>query len=193
MMKTSAKLKRTTKETDVWVKMDTTSNVSTITTSIPFLDHMLTAFAYYANISLEIKASGDIEIDQHHLVEDIGITLGRVLQELIYQDLGRKRFASVKIPMDEALSEVTLDLSNRPYLVFNYNPSTEFIGDYQINNTKEFFYALAIESRMTLHINALYGDNDHHRIESFFKAFGLAFKEAFAIKGEDVTSTKGAL
>lgn len=192
-MKTTTTLNRTTKETNVSVTINLDQNESSINTSIPFLDHMLSAFAYYAGISLTLTASGDTEIDQHHLVEDIGITLGRAFQELIYQEVGRKRFASITIPMDEALSQVTLDLSNRPYLIFNYQPLNEFIGTYQINNTKEFFYAFAIESRVTLHINSIYGDNDHHIIESFFKALGLAFKEAITITSKDATSTKGAL
>lgn len=192
-MKTNTTLTRKTKETNVSITIDLNNNDSSIQTSIPFLDHMLTAFAYYANLSLTIHASGDTKIDQHHLVEDIGITLGRAFQELIYQDIGRKRFASVTIPMDEALSQVTLDFSNRPYLIFNDQPKNEFIGTYQVNNTKEFFYAFSIESRITLHINVIYGENDHHMIESFFKALGLAFKEALTITTENVTSTKGAL
>ncbi|MGS0972342.1 MAG: imidazoleglycerol-phosphate dehydratase HisB [Candidatus Izemoplasmataceae bacterium] len=192
-MKTNTTLTRKTKETNVSITIDLNNNDSSIQTSIPFLDHMLTAFAYYANLSLTIRASGDTEIDQHHLVEDIGITLGRAFQELIYQDIGRKRFASITIPMDEALSQVTLDFSNRPYLIFNDQPKNEFIGTYQVNNTKEFFYAFSIESRITLHINVIYGENDHHMIESYFKALGLAFKEALTITTENVTSTKGAL
>ena len=192
-MMTKDTYQRTTKETSIEVSIDLSNADSKIDTSLPFLDHMLSAFAYYANLSLNIKASGDVEIDQHHLVEDLGISLGRAFNKLLYQEVGRKRFSSVRIPMDEALSEVTLDLSNRPYLVYNYQAKTEFIGDYQINNTKEFLYAFSIESRITLHVNALYGENDHHQIESFFKALGLAFKEALTIVDSKVTSTKGAL
>jgi len=192
-MNTKTIFNRATKETTISVSIDLDNNKSTINTSIPFLDHMLSSFAYYAGISLNITATGDTQIDQHHLVEDLGISIGRAFQKLIYQEVGRKRFASVTIPMDEALSQVTLDFSNRPYLVFNYQQNSEFIGDYQINNTKEFFYALAMESRITLHINSIYGDNDHHMIESFFKALGLAFKEALIITQQDATSTKGAL
>lgn len=192
-MKTTTELNRTTNETNIRCTINLEKTTSSINTSIPFLDHMLQAFAYYAGLSLTIEASGDTEIDEHHLVEDIGITLGRAFNELIYQEIGRKRFSSVILPMDEALSRVVLDFSNRPYLVYQYKPTTEQVGTYQVNNTKEFFYAFAIESRITLHIASLYGDNDHHIIESIFKALGLAFKEALTPIQENVTSTKGAL
>lgn len=192
-MRTST-IERTTKETDIRLSLnlDGSRNI-TIDTPIPFLNHMLTAFAFYANIDLDITATGDVDVDDHHLVEDIGIVLGCAIKEALGDKLGIARFASTYTPMDEALSRVVIDISNRPVLVFDASFTRESIGGLSLENVKEFFYALAIESRITLHITNLYGSNNHHIVESIFKGFGRALTVAKDITGEQVTSTKGVL
>lgn len=185
-------IQRTTKETDVTVTINLDKVYGgTISTGIPFLNHMLDAFAFNADIYLDIKASGDLEIDDHHTVEDIGIVLGQALNTVLYQS-PINRYAYTYIPMDEALSRVVLDVSNRSFLQYNVNCKRERIGTMTLDNFEEFFRALVAQSSITLHIENLYGKNDHHIIESIFKAFGKALKEAIMIK-ETEQSTKGVL
>lgn len=192
-MRTST-IKRTTKETDIKLSLNLDGNRKiSIDTPIPFFNHMLTAFAFYANIDLEITATGDTDIDDHHLVEDIGIVLGSAIKEALGDKVGITRFASTFTPMDEALSRVVIDISNRPMLVFDATFARESIGGLSLENIKEFFYALAMEARITLHIAALYGDNNHHIAESIFKGFGRTLNLAKTVTGDDVTSTKGVL
>jgi imidazoleglycerol-phosphate dehydratase len=192
-MRTST-ITRTTKETDITLtlNLDGTGNIN-IDTPVPFFNHMLTALAFYAKIDLDITASGDVDVDDHHLVEDIGIVLGTALKEALGDKVGIARFASTHTPMDDALSRVVLDISNRPMLVFDASFTRDQIGGLSLENVKEFFYALAMESRITLHITNLYGENNHHKVESIFKGFGRTFNLAKAITGDSVTSTKGAL
>lgn len=189
----TATINRITKETNINIALNLDkSNDSMIDTPVPFLNHMLEAFAFYAGISLSITASGDMEIDDHHTVEDIGITLGQVFQKALENNKDINRYGGYYIPMDEALSRVVLDFSNRPYLVFDVSFTNEKVGNFTLQNTIEFFRAFSSEAKVTLHITNLYGSNDHHIIESVFKAFGKAIKEAIS-KTDYLQSTKGVI
>lgn len=192
-MRTS-NLKRKTKETEIEINLNIDgSGKSAINTGIPFLNHLLDAFTFYSGFNLEINATGDLDIDDHHTVEDIGILLGKALNEAIGDKKGISRFSSNYTPMDEALSRIVLDVSNRPKLVYNVSFSKAQIGQLSLENVYEFLYALVIEARITLHIETLYGTNNHHIFESIFKGLGRAFKEAYLITSNTVTSTKGVL
>lgn len=192
-MRTSTQ-KRTTKETDITVvlNLDGTNDIS-VDTGIPFFDHMVTALAFYAGWDLTIEASGDLEIDDHHTVEDIGITLGLALKDALGEKVGITRFASALTPMDESLSQVVLDVSNRPMLVYNVDFTRETINGLSLENIKEFFYAFAIESRITLHASILYGSNNHHMAEALFKGVGRVLRDACTVESNRVRSTKGVL
>ena len=188
-----AELLRETKETKIIVKLNLDSKKeSSINTPIPFLNHMLEACMFYAGISLELEASGDILVDDHHTVEDIGIVLGQALKKALTNTTNINRFGTSYVPMDESLSRVVLDISNRPYLVYDVNLKNERIGNFTLDNTLEFFRAFVYESRITLHIANLYGQNDHHILESIFKAFGKALKQAIQTTST-LQSTKGVL
>jgi len=185
---------RTTKETTITVGLNLDgTGVSTIDTPIPFFNHMLRALAFYAKFDLNVTASGDTDVDDHHLVEDIGIVLGQALNRCLQDKTGITRFASALTPMDEALSCVVLDISNRPVLVFEADFKREQIGGLSLENVREFFYALAMESRVTLHLSVLYGSNDHHKVESLFKGVGRTLRTAVVVEGTEVPSTKGVL
>jgi imidazoleglycerol-phosphate dehydratase len=192
-MRTS-KITRTTLETtiELSLNLDGQGKVS-IDTPVPFFNHMLTALAFYAGFDLTVVAKGDTEVDDHHLVEDIGIVLGQALKEALGDKVGITRFASALTPMDDALSRVVLDISNRPMLVFDATFQRESIGGLSLENVREFLYALAIESRTTLHASVLYGTNDHHKVESLVKGIGRVWKAAKRIESDVVTSTKGVL
>lgn len=186
---------RRTKETDVKVELnlDSASPVR-IDTSIPFLDHMLNLMAHHANISLGVRSHGDREIDDHHLVEDLGITLGQALESALGSKKGINRYGNFLLPMDEALSYVALDISGRPFLDFSVQFKPQKAGfDYGLIN--EFFYALAMNAKITLHISLKKGRNNHHIAESIFKGFGRALAQAVSTgtgrKG--IPSTKGKL
>jgi imidazoleglycerol-phosphate dehydratase len=189
----SAIVKRTTKETTIEIDLNLDKDYETnLNTELPFLNHMLDAFAFNANISLNITAQGDLDVDDHHLMEDIGICLGNAFRDAINKGKGYQRYGVNYIPMDEALSRVVVDVSNRPYLVYDVTNTNEKIGTITLCNFLEFFRAFVNESRITLHITNLYGENDHHIIESIFKALGKAIKTA--IKETNTTeSTKGVL
>ncbi len=192
-MRTSS-LKRKTNETDISVSinLDGTGNCD-IKTDIPFLNHMLTAFSLYSGIDLTITATGDVEVDDHHLVEDIGIVLGSVFQKALQDKVGITRFSETITPMDEALVRVVLDISNRPYLDFNGTFKRDQIGGLSLENIYEFLYAFAMESRVTLHIDVLKGQNDHHKAEAIFKGLGRAINVAKEVKSTRLPSTKGTL
>lgn len=189
-----SKVSRVTKETDIELELNLDGKrQSSIETGIPFFDHMLTLFSFHSGFDLNIKACGDLEVDDHHTVEDVGILLGIAFKEAIGNYQGIERYASVYLPMDESLSRVVLDVSNRPYLVFNASFKQDKVGTLSTENVYEFFKALVQESRINLHIELLYGQNDHHKIESIFKGFGRALKNAVKITSTDVPSTKGLL
>ncbi len=191
----TATVSRNTKETQITVTVTLDGKgISEISTGIGFFDHMLTAMSRHSGISMQIACDGDLYVDAHHSVEDTGIVLGQALAEALGDKSGIARYGSAYIPMDEALSFCALDLSNRPYLVFQGSFTNAMIGSYDACLTEEFFRALAVNAGMTLHLNMLYGVNDHHKCEALFKAFAHALKMAVR-KNEDGTilSTKGAL
>ena len=188
-----AVLERRTKETDIRLSLALEPGESRIDTGIGFFDHMLTALSFYGGLTLELTCRGDLQVDGHHTVEDCGIVFGQALSAALGDRRGIRRFASAYVPMDEALAFCALDISGRPYLVFDAPMPQPMIGAYDSCLTKEFLRALAMNAGLTLHLRALYGDNAHHITEGLFKALGLSLKEAAAIVGADVTSTKGLL
>ncbi len=190
----SAQIERKTKETDInlILNLDGTGK-GEIDTGIGFLDHMLVSLSFYSGFDIFLKCEGDLQVDDHHTVEDIGIVLGQGLLKAIGDRRGIKRFSSMTTPMDESLAAVSLDIGNRPYLVYNLEFSREKIGQMDTQNFKEFFRAFAFESRMNLHVNLLYGENEHHKIEAVFKSLGRALKDAVKVMDDQITSTKGVL
>ena len=185
---------RNTLETKIKVEINLDgSGEAKIDTGVGFLDHMLTLMSFHGKFDLTILAKGDLCVDDHHTIEDIGICLGEVFKEAIGDRRGIRRYSTVYIPMDESLAYTSIDISNRPYLVFNVNFSDEKIGNMSTQMFKEFFRAFVNESRITLHINLLYGENDHHKIEAVFKSFARALKEGSEIISKEVSSSKGVL
>jgi imidazoleglycerol-phosphate dehydratase len=194
-MTPNSRITRKTRETDIdlELELDGTGTVE-IDTGIPFLDHMLHLFSAHGYFDLKIKAMGDLEVDEHHTVEDIGICLGHAFKEALLARPGFRRFGHARVPMDEALAEVTVDLSNRPYLHFDVTFPPGGAGlDSQL--IKEFWRAVSLHGGMTLHIEVPYGDNTHHIIEAIFKAAGRALDAATQPepRAEGVPSTKGVL
>lgn len=192
-MSRTAVIERNTKETQIKLALDLSGGAVRVNTGIGFFDHMLTAFAFYAGIGLDVEVKGDLYVDGHHTVEDTGIVLGQALKEALGDKKGIRRFASAYVPMDEALCFTALDFSNRPYLVFDAPMPQERIGDYDSCLTVEFMRAVAHNAGITLHQKCHYGANAHHITEGLFKSFGIAVKDAIRIEGSGVTSTKGVL
>ena len=190
----TAEIKRKTKETDieVFVKLDGEGKVS-INTGIGFFDHMLTAFGVHSGIDLQVNCTGDLQVDGHHTVEDVGICLGMAFAKALGDKSGIARYGSAFIPMDEALAFCALDISGRPFLVFDADFHDERIGSYDTCLTEEFFRAFAFNSGITLHIKKEYGKNDHHIAEAIYKAVAHALKAAMTLSGNGVLSTKGVL
>lgn len=192
-MSRTALVRRSTKETTISVSLCLDGGEVKIDTGIGFFDHMLTALGFYAGFGLEITAKGDLHVDGHHTVEDVGIVLGGALREALGDRAGIRRFASAFVPMDEALAWTVVDISNRPYLVFDAAMPQERIGDYESCLTEEFMRAFAVHGGLTLHMAALYGSNAHHITEALFKSLGIALRDAVETRGDGVTSTKGVL
>jgi imidazoleglycerol-phosphate dehydratase len=191
-----AEVKRKTKETEVFLKLDLDgSGRHVIQSGIPFFDHMLNLLAYHSSIDLSLKARGDIGVDSHHTVEDVGICLGEGIKKALGAAKGIQRYGMAMIPMDETLGSVALDLSMRPCLVFHMKLRRGKIGTFDLELVEEFFRALCNHGRITLHINLLYGKNSHHMVEAVFKGFGRALREAVSLDGRtsDIPSTKGML
>lgn len=187
-------VERNTLETKVKVKINLDgSGKADIDTEIGFLDHMLTLLAFHSNFDLIVKCSGDLYVDDHHTIEDLGICLGQAFKDAIGEKVGIRRYSTVYVPMDESLAYTSLDISNRPYLVFNVDFQSERIGNMSTQMFKEFFRAFVNESRVTLHINLLYGENDHHKIEAVFKSFARALKEGCEVVSSNISSSKGVL
>lgn len=187
-------VERNTSETKITVKINLDGmGKSDIDTGIGFLDHMLILMAFHGKFDLNVKCDGDLYVDDHHTIEDLGISMGQAFKDAIGDRVGIRRYSTVYIPMDEALAYTSLDISNRPYLVFNVDFETEKIGSMSTGMFKEFFRAFVNESRITLHINLLYGENDHHKIEAVFKSFARALKEGSEVISKDVSSSKGVL
>jgi len=193
----SAKLKRNTSETKIEaaVNLDGSGKFD-IKTGIGFLDHMLAQLAKHARIDLTVRAKGDLHIDQHHTTEDCGIVLGQVVRAALGDKRGIRRYGHAYIVMDEAMSRVALDISGRPYLVWRVEFSQTKVGDMDTELFQEWFRAFAQNAGFTLHVEAIYGDNNHHIVEACYKALAKALREAVAIDGsfaDDIPSTKGTL
>ena len=186
-------IERKTKETQISVNLCLDGGEVKVSTGIGFFDHMLHALAFYAGFGLELEAKGDLEVDGHHTVEDTGIVLGQAFRQALGSRKGIRRFASAYVPMDEALLFAALDISGRPFLVFDAPMPQARCGEYDTCLSVEFMRALANHAGLTLHLKALYGDNAHHITEGLFKAFGLALKDAKQVEGGEVRSTKGLL
>lgn len=191
-----ASVARKTNETDIKLTfaVDGTGQAQ-LETDVPFLNHMLDLFAKHGQFDLQVNARGDIEIDDHHTVEDIGICLGQTLREALGDKRGIKRYASVFVPMDEALAQVVIDISNRPHLEYRAEYPSSLVGSFSTELVHEFLWKLALEARITLHVIVHYGQNTHHMIEAVFKALGRALDEATSIdpRVQGVPSTKGLL
>jgi imidazoleglycerol-phosphate dehydratase len=190
-------VKRATKETEVEVEVDLDGcGSSTIATGIGFLDHMLELLARHSRIDIAVKASGDLHIDHHHTTEDVGIALGQAVKQALGDMKGITRYADVHVPMDEALTRVALDISGRPFLVFKAEFGRDKVGTFDTELVHEWFQAFAINAGITLHVETLYGANDHHIAESCFKGLARALRAAVAIDARaanEVPSTKGRL
>ncbi len=190
----TAEITRKTKETDIDVKLNLDgSGKVDISTGIGFFDHMLTAFAVHGKMDLVLKVQGDLYVDGHHTVEDTGIVLGTAFKQAIGDMKGIARYGTAFIPMDEALGFCCLDISNRPFLVFDAEFSDDRIGEFDTCLTEEFFRAFAFNAGITLHLKSEYGKNDHHIAEALFKACAHAIKAAKAVVGNEILSTKGVL
>ncbi|AOK93001.1 imidazoleglycerol-phosphate dehydratase HisB [Paenibacillus sp. S33] len=187
---------RKTNETDIQLSfaVDGTGQAE-IETDVPFLNHMLDLFTKHGHFDLNVQARGDVDIDDHHTVEDIGICLGQTLLEALGDKRGIKRYASVFVPMDEALAQVVIDLSNRPHFEYRAEYPSQQVGSFSTELVHEFLWKFALEARMTLHVIVHYGQNTHHMIEAVFKALGRALDEATSIdpRVTGVPSTKGVL
>jgi imidazoleglycerol-phosphate dehydratase len=190
----SAELNRTTKETNVEVALvvDGTGTTS-VATGIPFFDHMLEQLGKHAGFDLTIRARGDLDVDLHHTVEDVGIVLGNALREALGDKTGVRRFANALVPLDEALVQVAVDLSGRPYLVYDIDPVSEWIGTFDPQLAEEFWKGFVDGARLTLHLRSVSGKNGHHVIEASFKGVARSLRDAVRIEGTSVPSTKGTL
>lgn len=196
LMARKGKVSRKTRETDVHVEVNVDGvGKAEISTTIPFLDHMLELLAKHGFLDCTIRGEGDISVDYHHLVEDVGISLGRALKKALGDKEGIRRYGTASVPMDESLCRVSMDISGRPFLVFNADFGSKKIRDFDPNLFFDFFKSLSDCMGITLHINVIYGKNPHHMVESVFKAFARALDVATSFDGriEGVMSTKGSL
>jgi imidazoleglycerol-phosphate dehydratase len=193
----AASIKRTTKETDIEVAVDLDGKgTSNISTGIGFFDHMLDLLARHSRIDIAVKAKGDLHIDHHHTTEDVGIALGQAVKKALGDMKGLTRYSDVHVPMDEALTRVAIDVSGRPFLVFKAKFGRDKVGTFDTELVEEWFRAFAMNAGITLHVEVLYGSNDHHIAESCFKGLARALRAAFAIDPRaagEVPSTKGSL
>jgi imidazoleglycerol phosphate dehydratase HisB len=193
-MRRTANYERETGEVKARVSVDLDGSGSTeVTTGLGFLDHMLSALGRHSRIDLEISVSGDLEVDDHHTVEDTAIALGRALHQALGDRSGIRRFGTAYAPLDESLSRAVVDLSGRPWPEIEIAFTRDMVGDVATENITHFLRSLAIEARMALHVDLIRGENDHHKAESAFKAIALALGEAITRDGEGVPSTKGVL
>ena len=190
----TSKLERKTNETDIAIEMnlDGTGKYE-IETGVGFLDHMLAHLSKHSHIDLNVKAKGDLEVDAHHTVEDVGIAIGTCLVQAMGDKKGITRYGSSSVPMEDCLANVALDLSGRAFCVYNAEYLTEKIGDFDVECIEEFLRSLSNFGKFNLHVNVPYGTNSHHKAEAIFKAVGQALSAALKITGTDIPSTKGTL
>jgi imidazoleglycerol-phosphate dehydratase len=185
---------RTTKETDVEVRLDLDGPArAEVSTGLPFFDHLLEQLGRHGGLDLTVKATGDLEVDAHHTVEDVGLVLGATLSEALGDKAGVRRFASLMLPLDEALVQVALDLSGRPYLAYDVDVPTDRIGTFDPQLAEEFFRAFVTTAGITLHIRSLSGRNGHHVLEAAFKAVARCLRDAVKVEGGGIPSTKEVL
>jgi imidazoleglycerol-phosphate dehydratase len=193
----NATVKRATKETEVEVSVDLDgSGAAAIATGIGFLDHMLDLLARHSRIDIQVNAKGDLHIDHHHTTEDVGIAIGQAVKQALGDMQGITRYADVHVPMDEALTRVAVDVSGRPFLVFEAEFTRDKVGTFDTELVREWFQAFAMNAGVTLHVQTLYGSNDHHIAESCFKGLARALRAALAIdprSAGEIPSTKGRL
>ncbi len=191
-----ARIQRKTQETDISVNLNLDgTGKRAIDTAVPFMSHMLDLWTKHGFFDLEIKGHGDVEIDDHHTTEDMGIVLGQAFLQALGDKQGIRRYGHAVVPMDEALAEVIVDISNRPHLHYDGKFPVETVGSFAVELVEEFLWKFALEARLTLHVRILYGSNAHHMIEAVFKALGRALDQAtqYDERIEGVMSTKGAL
>jgi len=196
MVTRQATVTRKTQETNIKISLNLDgTGVSNIETGIGFFDHMLTGFAKHGLYDMDVRVSGDLEVDGHHTVEDTGIVLGQAIAKALGDKKGIKRYGSMILPMDETLVMSAVDLCGRPYFVMDADFDAPMVGDFDTQLVREFFYAVSYSAAMNLHLRVITGMNDHHKIEAMFKAFAKALDEAptFDPRITDVLSTKGAL
>lgn len=189
----NAQITRTTRETDIALSLNLDGGDISIATGLGFFDHMLNSFAVHGGFGLTVRCSGDLQVDGHHTVEDVGIVLGQALCQALGDKAGIARFGSSFVPMDEALGFCALDISGRPFLVFDAPMPQPMCGDYDTCLTVEFMRAFAMHSGLTLHLKCMYGQNAHHITEALFKAAARALRQAAAVTGGGVLSAKGVL
>jgi len=191
----SAEISRETKETKISLKLSLDGGESSASTGVGFLDHMLDLLARHGRLGLEVKAEGDLETGAHHTTEDVGIVLGQAIDEALGDRAGIRRYGSAVIPMDEALAECAIDVSGRPFTLFDADLPDVSIAGFDAELAEEFFRAVANNAKMTLHVHVHYGENAHHMIEAAFKAFARALREALSVDPDEkgVPSTKGTL
>ncbi|MEV2305972.1 imidazoleglycerol-phosphate dehydratase HisB [Paenibacillus larvae] len=192
----ASSLTRTTNETDISLSFSIEGmGKADLQTDVPFFNHMLDLFTKHGQFDLEVKARGDVDIDDHHTVEDIGICLGQAFREALGDKKGIKRYANIFIPMDEALAQVAVDISNRPHLEFRAEFPAAQVGSFTTELVHEFLWKFALEARITLHVILHYGRNTHHMVEAIFKALGRVLDEATQIdpRVKGIPSTKGVL
>lgn len=195
-MRRAATVERTTAETSITLLIDLDGGDSSSSTGVPFFDHMLDQLGRHGRVGLEVRASGDLEIDAHHTVEDVGLALGDALRQAVGDKRGIRRYGDALVPMEEALAQVALDISGRPLLVYDADIPAEAIGQFDTILTEEFLHALARSAGLTLHVRLLAGKNPHHCVEAIFKAVARALGEAVSIDpraGDEIPSTKGVL
>lgn len=192
----TATFTRTTKETDIRLTVCLDGSGKTeLSTGVGFFDHMLDALSRFAQFDLTLTCTGDLHVDEHHTIEDVGICLGKAIREALGDRVGIRRVGSAYMPMDEALAFAAIDISGRPYLAYTAEYATLRCGDMGVQMAEEFFRAVAVNAGLTVHLNVLAGRNDHHKLEALFKAFGLALRDAVRVDTniQGVLSTKGAL
>ena len=192
----TAEVARTTRETDIALTLNLDGSGKTeLSTGVGFFDHMLDALSRFAQLDLTMRCQGDLQVDAHHTVEDVGICLGRALREALGDRAGIRRVGSAYLPMDEALAFVAMDVSGRPYLCYETTFSAAMVGAMDTQLAEEVFRAVVVNAGLTVHMKVLEGRNDHHKLEALFKAFGLALRDAARLdeRIEGVLSTKGTL
>lgn len=189
----TAETKRETNETTIEMKLDLDgTGQSAVKTGVGFFDHMLTLFAFHSQIDLRVHVKGDTWVDAHHTVEDVGIALGQMIAKALGDKVGIRRYGTSYLPMDETLARSVVDVSGRPFLVYKADIRNPKLGDFDTELAEEFFRAVAMNARLTLHLEVLYGSNSHHMIEGLFKAFGRSLAEAIGSDGSNrLPSTKG--